>query len=975
VGSRQVVSVKPWFGNNPGMLSEGKLAYPNEGICPWNNDFALSKCLQPVSGRLNTSSAPQGTLEIEIRNVGQNNAFGTAAQLMVRKPDGSIHAQNLVLNIPSGQAQNIPVNLPLNLTLAGEVALDFWLSSTQDLLTGNDTLQTKIRILANPPMSLPWSEDFESISDQSHVENVLGLTGSDRFDFTSSQKARLSTTASSLPQEFGNRALILDKGILNNTMGSGEIRLTLNLSAYAQVSNLFLDFDWMALGSLPPGNALWVRPNDQAEWIKAVAFDEGSVTAGQVNQVRKRDLRALLGPAPLGTSVQLRFVHTGNRNKDFLPAGGYSIDNLVLSLPPSDIQVLELLGPVSDCYSTTDQRYVKIKVRNFASEPRNQVQLGYRLENEPPVTEILPFLAAGDSLEYTFSEPLPGNRLGALRFSLWASGENDLLPADDTLHHQEVFLYPIIQSFPYLESFENSAGFWHSYGTGSSWAWGKPAKNLQALDTAANGEKLWKTNLSGNYNNLEQSFLQSPCFNLETLGDMQFSFNSIFKTENEYDHFWLEVSEDGKTWWKLGQLQSGTNWYNHALPSWSGSKDFWHVASHRLFAESIADKSRIRVRFAFTSDLSLNNEGIGIDDVHLAQTYEIGTDTSFSQTMELEDGKEWISFGNWPNRLLMVENTGNMGALSMNIKLNDGPIRMENQLPYLDRNFLIRPTQQPDGPVTVRLFVTDQEVLRLKEFDAGLESFQQLGIFKYSGNHQDLVLENNVYNQPEAATFIPPGLVKKVPTSGGYFLEFQVESFSEFYVSSRSLLENETTLPVRILSFSAESGKEGRPVKLEWKTASETHLDRFELEVSCDGVHFENIGQTKAKGQNGGGATYQYEYLPQICPNAPEWLFRLRSYDLGSSLPDQERLARCKNNSTKTDLPWFENPVADQTLRIRNLGKEPWSIHLTDAPGRTVAVFQGEGESFESHLSLPPGIYILHYHQNALSHTYKIQLK
>jgi hypothetical protein len=71
-----------------------------------------------------------------------------------------------------------------------------------------------------------------------------------------------------------------------------------------------------------------------------------------------------------------------------------------------------------------------------------------------------------------------------------------------------VYNAPVITAFPYLETFETNDGNWHAAGKKSSWQYGTPV-SFQ-INGAASGSKAWKTNLNGNYNDQEKSYLYSP---------------------------------------------------------------------------------------------------------------------------------------------------------------------------------------------------------------------------------------------------------------------------------------------------------------------------------------------------------------------------------------------------------------------------------------------------------------------------------
>src|SRR5690606_20155833 len=178
---------------------------------------------------------------------------------------------------------------------------------------------------------------------------------------------------------------------------------------------------------------------------------------------------------------------------------------------------------------------------------------------------------------------------------------------------------PVINSFPHIQDFEMSDGFWYADGTNSSWAYGTPASTK--IKSAASGNKAWKTNLAGNYIDNEHSYLYSPCFNISGLDNPSLSFSLAIDMEDcgatLCDVVYVEYSTDGKKWERLGDLVTGTNWYNRSYVgsfAWSVA-DYtrWHVATVSL----PTGLSNLRLRFVLKSDPGVNKEGVAIDDIHI----------------------------------------------------------------------------------------------------------------------------------------------------------------------------------------------------------------------------------------------------------------------------------------------------------------------------------------------------------------------
>ncbi len=975
-GTRYGFSVLPRFGNKSGLASDGMFATPASGSCPWTSDLGISALISPLSGRLNTSTAPSGTVRLEVRNFASTNASNVASTLFFRKPDGTVSSQALSLWVNAGESQVITLPQTLNLLSAGQYPVEFWLVSAGDVNAGNDSLSTILSVLPNPVLTLPWLNSFENMPDFSTTSDALGIPGNSSFDFISSNGARISSVLKQTEEIMGTRSLVLDKERIDGTTGNADLILTLNLSAYPHPDQLILDFDWLPFGNMSPGNGLWMRSGDEKEWVEVRRFSNLTYSIGTVSSLRGINLLSFLDSEALTSSFQLKFTGAATRAQDLNPAGGYAIDNLVLSMPGNDVEVLALTGPVENCYTDTEVRKVKIRVFNTGTQTVEMVQVGYKLVGQNAVTAQIGSIATGDTVEYEFNESLPSDLYGLLKFKLWAFGNEDSYPTNDTLRNASVFLYPVVSGKSYYESFEANAGFWKGYGQNSSWEWGVPSKNLSVVDTAANGIKIWKTNLKGNYNNKEQSYLQSPCLNLEDYsGDVQFSFNTVFNLENDYDHMWLEMSEDGINWLKSGSQNSGTNWYNHGLPSWNGLRSHWEVASQRIPYESIGNKPRVRFRFAFSSDASLSKEGFGIDDIHLEPAFKILKDSSFYQDGAMEEEETWVSFGKLPDKVASIENSAELGNISMEMKINKGAVRMFNGKPYLDRNYLIVPENQPSVPVKVRLFVTDAEVKKLQAMDAGLESFQQLGIFKYDGANQDLDIENNENNEVSSSVFIPAGQVLKVPTADGYFLEFQVDGFSEFYVTTQSLAGPDSPLPVEFISFTAKNQTAKGDVLLEWKTASEINLNRFELAASCDGKNFEVVRTVASQGSVSQGYTYRFVHTPSLC-NSENVVYRLQSFDNGQLSPSKELRAVVRNDRAGENPVRITNPVINQQLEIANLSGDPTQIHILDATGRICYQTETSLTGFTQNISsIPSGVYSLQIVSADTQKTFRILIR
>ena len=211
-----------------------------------------------------------------------------------------------------------------------------------------------------------------------------------------------------------------------------------------------------------------------------------------------------------------------------------------------------------------------------------------------------------------------------------------------------------ISAFPYTEGFEATAA-WTSGGTNSDWAWGIPAH--PTINAAQEGTNAWCVGgLTGSsYTDGEQSWLETPCFDLSTLSYPWISFWLFWETEPGYDGLGLQYSVDaGASWTNLGNVNDddclNTNWFNSAnitalnlaspRQGWSGTSitggcaagqgsGGWVKAAHCL--DDIPTGSPVKFRFIFGAGTICNTfDGIGLDDVYLGEAPELGPDINYT---------------------------------------------------------------------------------------------------------------------------------------------------------------------------------------------------------------------------------------------------------------------------------------------------------------------------------------------------------
>lgn len=215
---------------------------------------------------------------------------------------------------------------------------------------------------------------------------------------------------------------------------------------------------------------------------------------------------------------------------------------------------------------------------------------------------------------------------------------------------KKVGIFPMINvanDNHYVQSFENGHDWFISEELGlgnlSSWALSTPTGDT--ISGAASGVNAWITNagIDGNgnptntYNKSENSWVESPCFDLSELERPVLTFKIWSDTEEGFDGAVLEYSvEDTTSWetdWKVvGSIDEGLNWYNSPGISgspgnqqgvsigWSGKlHSTWETVKYPLDAirvEADGRPVRFRVAFGSNSDNAIGKtfDGFAFDD-------------------------------------------------------------------------------------------------------------------------------------------------------------------------------------------------------------------------------------------------------------------------------------------------------------------------------------------------------------------------
>lgn len=884
------VTVRARLNSTPGRRALAIFRKPDGGGCNGSisdGDIKLDAIISPSSnGRILTSIALGSSVPVTIKIKNLDNAVTTGNINVSYKLNGGIPVHETIINpaIPGGSillytflAGNI------NMSAAGSYEIQASVSMAGDPVLQNDSLTVTCIQLNNPSITgilYPafFIENFDLAPVQSFNKRQMGLIGLERYDFvTSNDSGRVRTFVNTGIAYSGNRALTLDAAILN-TGTTDSLTGTFNLASFnVATDDIRLDFRFKNHGQgNNPANKVWVRGEDTKNWLEAYNLSTSqSEVDGSFKLSGSIELGDLLFNAvpsqSFSSSFQVRWGQFGTQiAADNKGGAGYTFDDIRLYKVTDDIQMISIDAPAATACALSAVTAVTITVRNSANMNVSNVPVRFRVNGSAFVPdEFIPFIGANMTTQFTFLATADLSALGSHLIEIKTAYPTDTYPDNDTMSWQLVnsFIIPVTTSTPYLQNFETGNGSWYTGGKNSSWEYGTPSSHT--INRAASGTKAWKTRTKGNYNDSEKSYLYSPCYDISSMVSPTLSISIALDLEDcgggfVCDGAWMEYSSNGNVWIRLGAMGEGTNWYNRGYLNnnmWSVEKYHrWHVATIPL----PAGLNQLRLRFVVSSNQTVNRDGIAIDDIHIYSNvngiYDL-TGASPEVTQPIVTGTGWINFtDSGTNKLIAAVNPNgqNMGSTTSRSYIYSGAVRSHSNQYYHNRNITVKPAivNLPDSAV-VRFYFLDSETEGLINATGCSTCLKptmayELVIAKYSDPDdffEDGVVENNVI--PGGWSFIDPSKIKMVPFDKGYYAEFKVKEFSEFWLSTGGSITT-TPLPLQLLSFTARR-KNNNDVLTEWKTASEFDVNRFEVEVAKGNTgyqqnQFVKIGEVVSQG-------------------------------------------------------------------------------------------------------------------------------
>ncbi|HUP11262.1 MAG TPA: T9SS type A sorting domain-containing protein, partial [Niastella sp.] len=368
------------------------------------------------------------------------------------------------------------------------------------------------------------------------------------------------------------------------------------------------------------------------------------------------------------------------------------------------------------------------------------------------------------------------------------------------------------------------------------------------------------------------------------------------------------------------------------------SNPSWHVSSFDIPVTS----GTVRFRIHMYSDPALTYEGVGIDDIHIFDKAAIYSGANINSGLSQSvSGNNWIHFNSGANRVVSINPNGqNLGNTNVKVYFNpSGTVRNDGSQYYLDRNIVIQPTNAPSAPVSVRYYFLNTETNNLINATGcgtcnTISDAYAAGVTKYSNA---LAEENGTLadNVSGVHSFITPSNVDVIPYDNGYYAEYQVSSFSEFWINSGGPGHNQP-LPMVMGMFTVT--KSNATALLQWTTLQETNTAEFIIERSTDGINYEAIGNVTAGGHTNTESKYQFTDK-QLAAGINYYRIKTVDKDAKYSVSPVRSVSNINNDFTISVLP---NPVTKGSAYI-NSSMNCTRIELRNATGRLIKTMNVKG--------------------------------
>ena len=383
--------------------------------------------------------------------------------------------------------------------------------------------------------------------------------------------------------------------------------------------------------------------------------------------------------------------------------------------------------------------------------------------------------------------------------------------------------------------------------------------------------------------------------------------------------------------------------------------------------------SKVRFRIVMSSDPGTTFEGVGIDDINIFDNVPVysGPDIS-SGLAQPVSGNGWVHFDQGGGRVVSINPNGqDLGNTNVAVYINNGQVRNDGHQYYLDRNIVIQPANPPTGNVSVRYYFLDSEADSLINASGcigctTIPDAYQAGVMQYSS--PVLTEEDSLLSNDSSGTFhyyYPHQDLSIIPYDKGYYAEYQVSGFSEFWINNGTPGAGQP-YPLALLSFTA--AKSGSGALLQWSTEEEMRTSRFIIQKGSDGALFSALDSVAATGDSNTVNHYRYTD-PHLFNGVNYYRLKLLASDGSFKYSPVRSVSDTINNLV---ISLYPNPVQNGTLYI-STSVNCQQVQLFDVSGRALQTVETHGYLNTLYLgNVARGIYLVKVWTDAGNLTQKI---
>lgn len=629
-------------------LSFGEVEDYNIVIAPATGTNArLVRFVSPVSA---CGMGASETVSVRIANVGGNVINGYT--VCYRIGAGTPVCETVATTIPVCDSVLHTFATPANLSIAGQYNFRAYVTVAGDVSAANDTVSN--HLVDNIPVvsALPYTENFD-------VTTGGWTAGGASSSWAWGVPTATFISAAASPAN----AWVTNLGGTHNLDEDSYLTSPcFNLSAltadpYLTFSHIyetdgFGDYDYVELST--DAGATWTKVGAYGtgnNWYNVQFSDFWSGASGQPGDWVPAD-HPLTGAAG-SSAVRFRFHFISDAFTSF---EGVGIDDVRLVDTLKNAGIVLFNAPLNGCQLGANEA-VSVSIHNYGSHPISNIPVCFTFNGGSPVCEVAAGpIAPGANYTHTFAATVNMSTPGPYDFVGYTSWGADYTHLNDTLR-STIQSFPLISSFPYMETFEANAGGWVAGGTAfNDWAYGTPSK--LTISGAASGTKAWVTGGLGttSYQDNADSWVESPCFDLSTLANPWITAQVWWNSESSWDGTVLEfTTNSGLTWNEIGAFGDPFNWYTessiYGLTVVGGTGNGWAgraatsngsngyvLAKHEIAA--LAGQTNVRFRIHFATDGSVTDDGFAFDNFVVADppTVALGPDTTVCIGLTLNPG-------------------------------------------------------------------------------------------------------------------------------------------------------------------------------------------------------------------------------------------------------------------------------------------------------------------------------------------------